>query len=70
VVQSAKLHQLDVTAYLIDALRRLAALLPDRWALAHPEHILKSRQQESLAALEKRRHRRAGRRLATANDVD
>jgi hypothetical protein len=81
VVQSAKLYQLDVTAYLTDALRRLAAmlptdtsamreLLPDRWALAHPEHILQARQQESLAALEKRRHRRAGRRLAATGDVD
>jgi transposase len=81
VVQSAKLYQLDVTAYLTDVLRRLAALLPtdtsamrellpDRWALAHPEHILQARQQESLAALEKRRHRRAARRLATSGDVD
>jgi hypothetical protein len=81
VVQSAKLYQLDVTAYLTDVLRRLAALLPtdtsamrellpDRWALAHSEHILQARQQESLAALEKRRHRRAGRRLAAMGDVD
>lgn len=81
VVQSAKLYQLDVTAYLTDVLRRLGALLPtdtsalrellpDRWALAHPEHILQARQQESLAALEKRRHHRAARRLAATGDVD
>jgi transposase/uncharacterized coiled-coil protein SlyX len=81
VVQSAKLYHLDVTAYLTDVLRRLAALLPtdtsvvrellpDRWALAHPEHILQARQQESLAALEERRHRRAGRRLAATGNVD
>jgi transposase len=81
VVQSAKLYHLDVTAYLTDALRRLAALLPtdtsairellpDRWALAHPEHILQARQQESLAALEKRRHHRAARRLTATEDVD
>lgn len=81
VVQSAKLYQLDVTAYLTDVLRRLAALLPtdtsavrellpDRWALTHPQHILQARQQESLAALEKRRQRRAGRRMAKTGDVD
>ena len=51
VVQSARLHHLDVTAYLTDVLRRLPALLPtdaaaigellpDRWAKAHPEHVL------------------------------
>ncbi len=81
VVQSARLHQLDVTAYLTDVLRRLPALpptdlsamrelLPDRWALAHPQQILEARQQESRAALEIRRQRRAGRRLATTKDVD
>jgi transposase len=74
VVQSAKLHHLDVTAYLTDVLRRLPAilpvdepalreLLPDRWATAHPERVLQARQQESLAALEHRRNRRALRRL-------
>lgn len=81
VVQSAKLYHLDVTAYLTDTLRRLAALLPtdasairellpDRWALANPQHVLQARQQESLAALEKRRHHRASRRLAAIGDVD
>ena len=51
VVQSARLHHLDVTAYLTDVLRRLPALLPtdaaaigellpDRWAQTHPEHVL------------------------------
>jgi transposase/uncharacterized coiled-coil protein SlyX len=81
VVQSAKLYHLDVTAYLTGTLRRLAALLPtdtsairellpDRWALAHPQHILQARQQESLAALEKRRHHRATRRLTATKDVD
>jgi transposase/uncharacterized coiled-coil protein SlyX len=74
VVQSAKLYHLDVTAYLTDVLRRLPAipstdmvaireLLPDRWAAAHPEHVLQARQQESVAALERRRHRRALRRI-------
>jgi transposase len=74
VVQSARLYHLDVTAYLTDVLRRMPAilpadtsalrdLLPDRWAVANPQHVLQARQQESLAALEHRRHRRAQRRL-------
>ena len=74
VVQSARLHHLDVTAYLTDILRRLPAilpidtaaireLLPDRWAATHPQNILQVRQQESLDALEHRRHRRAQRRM-------
>ncbi len=75
VVQSARGHQLDVTTYLTDILRRLPALLPDdteglrelspdRWAKTHPEHVLEARQEESRAAHELRRHRRADRRLA------
>lgn len=77
VVQSAKLYHLDVTAYLTDILRRLPVilstdtaaireLLPDRWAATHPQNILQARQQESLAALEHRRRRRAQRRMAMA----
>ena len=77
VVQSAKLYHLDVTAYLTDILRRLPAipptdapalreLLPDRWALANPRHVLQARQHESLAALDQRRLRRAQRRLEVA----
>ena len=76
IVQSAKLYCLDVTAYLTDILRRLPViaptdtaalreLLPDRWAATHPQNILQARQQESLAALELRRHRRTLRRLKT-----
>ena len=74
IVQSAKLYNLDVTAYLTDILRRVGAipptdtealrhLLPDRWAKYHPEHVLLARQQESREALEHRRLRRAERRL-------
>jgi hypothetical protein len=75
IVQSARLYHLDVPAYLTDILRRLPAmlptdtaalraLLPDRWAAAHPKSILQARQQESLAALEHRHHRRAQQRIA------
>jgi len=77
VVQSARLYNLDVTAYLTDILRRLAGmtiydsvllreLLPDRWALAHPQHVLLARQQESRDALELRRLHRTKRRLQNA----
>ena len=78
IVQSARLYHLDVTAYLTDVLRRLPAipppnadalreLLPDRWAVAHPESILQARQQESREALEVRRIRRAQRRIERAS---
>ena len=61
VVQSARLHHLDVMAYLTDVLRRLPALLPtdvvaigellpDCWAQAHPEHVLVARLEESRRA--------------------
>jgi transposase len=76
VVQSARLHHLDVTAYLTDVLRRLPALLPtdaaaisellpDRWAKTHPENVLIPRIEESRQAVERRRQRRAARRLLT-----
>jgi transposase len=76
VVQSARLHRLDVTAYLTDVLRRLPALaptdtaamgelLPDRWAKTHPERVLLPRLEESRAVAEQRRQRRAARRLLT-----
>ncbi len=74
IVQSARGYQLDVTAYLTDVLRRLPALppnnaeglrelLPNRWADTHPDHVLAARQEESRAAQELRRNRRAARRL-------
>jgi hypothetical protein len=46
----------------VDGLREL---LPDCWAKTHPEHVLEARQEESRAAQELRRHRRAARRLLT-----
>ncbi len=70
---------MDVLPYLTDVLRRLPAitagdappdpaaldaLLPDRWAIAHPEHVLTERIEDSREALARRRHRRAARRLA------
>ena len=76
VVQSARLHRLDVTGYLTDVLRRLPALaptdtaaigelLPDRWAQTHSQNVLIPRLEESRQAVEHRRQRRAARRLLT-----
>jgi hypothetical protein len=76
VVQSARLHHLDVTAYLTDVLRRLPVLLPtdagairellpDCWGKTHPENVLIPRIEESHQAVERRRQRRAARRLLT-----
>ena len=50
----AKRHRLEPWAYLRDVLLRLSAgetdqeaLLPDRWAATHPEHVLEHRLEES-----------------------
>jgi transposase len=39
----------------------LAALLPDRWALAHPERIVNHRLEESRQKAQRRDQRREGR---------
>ncbi len=73
IVQSARRNNVDVLPYLTDVLQTLPAitpddvaaldaLLPDRWALAHPEHVLTERIEESREAQARRRHRRAARR--------
>ena len=70
-VASAKRHHLNVEAYLADVLRRLPtitnplalrALLPDRWAQSHPEHVLAFRRTESAQAAQRRISRRERRR--------
>ena len=76
IVQSAKRHNLALSAYLNDVLRRLPllveagasldCLLPDRWAAEHPEHILAERHDESQQARQRRDRRRALRRAAVA----
>ena len=71
ILAGAKRHRLEPWAYLRDVLLRLTAgetdleaLLPDRWAAAHPEHVLQHRLDESRrkAARQKeaRMRRRAG----------
>jgi hypothetical protein len=54
----------DVTLQLaVDASPQLlAALLPDRWALAHPEHVLAHRLDESRQKAQRRAEDRRIRR--------
>jgi transposase len=54
ILAGAKRHRLEPWAYLRDVLLRLSAgetdlepLLPDRWAVSHPEHVLQHRLDES-----------------------
>ena len=46
-------------------LPRSGSRLPDRWAKTHPEQVLLPRLEESRAVVDKRRQRRAARRLLT-----
>lgn len=71
LVASAKRHHLDPQAYLTDVLRRLPAivnplelraLLPDRWAKAHPEYVMQFRRDEATQAAKRRLNRRERRR--------
>ena len=69
VISSAHRHDLDVWAYLHDALEQLArgttdlpSLLPDRWKVTHPEHVRTFREQEKEHRAAERRYRRAARR--------
>jgi transposase len=70
ILAGAKRHRLEPWAYLHDVILQLAVdaspeflerLLPDRWALAHPEHILTYRLEESRQKAQRRDQRRAGR---------
>ncbi|MHC5543902.1 transposase domain-containing protein, partial [Singulisphaera rosea] len=56
IIAGAKRHRLEPWAYVRDVILqlsvdaspgRLAELLPDRWALAHPGHVLTHRVEES-----------------------
>lgn len=78
VLSSAQRHNLDMRAYLADVLPALAkrvqnppatnddldALLPDRWKAAHPEAVLKFREQEQQQVADRKHDRRARRRRA------
>jgi transposase len=71
ILAGAKRHRLESWAYLRDVILQvsvdaspefLEALLPDRWAAAHPEHVLSHRLDESRQKAQRRDQRRAMRR--------
>jgi len=72
MVASAVRNDLDVWAYMNDALVRLLAgetdyepLRPDLWAAAHPEAIRQYRQEERRDKADRKQRRRAARRPAS-----
>ena len=74
IIAGAKRHRLEPWAYLHDVILQLsvdaspellAGLLPDRWALSHPEHVLNHRLDESREKARRRDQRRAQRRRST-----
>jgi transposase len=74
IIAGAKRHRLEAWAYLHDVILQLsvdaspeslARLLPDRWALAHPEHVLSHRLEESRQKAQRRDQRRASRPRST-----
>jgi transposase len=71
LVSSARRHDLDVRAYIEDALEQLLAgctdyhsLLPDVWKQSHPEAVRIYRQKERRDKAERKEIRAARRRLA------
>jgi transposase len=74
ILAGAKRHRLESWAYLRDVILQvsvdpspefLARLLPDRWALEHPEHVLAHRLEESRQKAQRRDQRRASRPRST-----
>ena len=71
ILAGAKRHRLEPWAYLRDVLLRLSAgetdleaLLPDRWAASHPEHVLAHRLDESRRKAARQQEARQRRRAA------
>jgi transposase len=69
ILAGAKRHRLEPWAYLTEVLIHLAgetdnldALLPDRWAQAHPEHVLNYRLDESRQKRARQKSTRTARR--------
>jgi transposase len=71
IVAGAKRHRLEPWTYLQDVILQLsvdpspemlARLLPERWALEHPKHVLTHRLEESRQKAQRRDQRRAERR--------
>jgi transposase len=73
ILAGAKRHRLEPWAYVRDVLFRLSvgeadmeALLPDRWAVNHPEHVLKHRLDESRRKAARRKEKRQQRRASSS----
>ena len=73
ILAGAKRHRLEPWAYVRDVLLRLSAgetdleaLLPDRWAASHPEHVLKHRLDESRRKAARRKEKRQRRRASAS----
>jgi len=69
ILAGAKRHRIEPWSYVRELLLRLHAddpqleeMLPDRWAVAHPEAVLNHRLDESRAKATRTRARRAHRR--------
>ena len=74
IIAGAKRHRLEPLAYLREVILQLSVdssrefletLLPDRWALGHPEHVLNHRVEESREKARSRDERRARRRRSS-----
>jgi transposase len=72
ILAGAKRHRLESWAYLRDVILQLSVdaspeslsrLLPDHWALAHPEYVPAHRLDESRQKAQRRDQRRAARRF-------
>lgn len=77
IIAGAKRHRLEPWAYLHDVILQLSVdanpeslvrLLPDRWAVAHPEHVLNHRLEESREKARRRDQRRAHRHRSKRRD--
>jgi transposase len=73
ILAGAKRHRLEPWAYVRDVLLRLSvgdtdleALLPDRWAASHPEHVLKHRLDESRRKAARQKEKRQQRRASSS----
>jgi transposase len=73
ILAGAKRHHLEPWAYLREVLLHLSldetdieALLPDRWAARHPEHVLKHRLDESRRKAARQKEKRQQRRASSS----
>jgi transposase len=76
ILAGAKRHYLEPWAYLRDVLLHLSvgetdleALLPDRWAASHPEHVLQHRLDESRRKAARQKEKRQQRRASSSRTV-